>query len=565
MRTALLVTLVIVLNGLFGLLYNLPKAVGDDVPEGKLNSLSFAPFREGQSPLEAIFPTSAEIEEDLRLLAQKTHTIRTYASGESMTYIPALAQKYGLKMIQGAWLGYVEADNRKEIEELIKAANTYPDVIKRVIVGNEILLRGEMEPEKLIDFIREVKRSVKQPVSYADVWSMYMKYPELIKEVDFITIHILPYWEDEPIPVDKAPAHIEKIYKVVRKEAESIAPGKPILIGESGWPSAGKQRGWAIPSVVNEAKFIRGLIKVAQANRFDYNIVEAFNQSWKSELEGIVGANWGLFSVDRQEIFPLTGKVYENVKWLSEYLYASLLLVLVALFYWNRLQQLSFWNAALFLVFVQVLTALLVSQTNQSWYTSYSDWQRLQAVLVAGLNAVLAAFVIYRAYGLLARRAPNRTVAAGTFLIYATISGLVFYITYQLALNGRYISFPFALTGVAVASLMGLAVIRYRVERRCSSETFEFNNLIGHNVTKLLRNKILGYGLVFISIALIIGETRAFMMGRDFVLAYPDIDKRLYWAVMFTVTNQQLMGWLACLGVLAIPLLASGGKKFQQT
>ena len=74
-------------------------------------------------------------------------------------------------------------------------------MVKRVIVGNEVLLRGEMDVDRLIGYIREVKRAVKQPVSYADVWSMYMKYPKLINEVDFITIHILPYWEDEPILV----------------------------------------------------------------------------------------------------------------------------------------------------------------------------------------------------------------------------------------------------------------------------------------------------------------------------------------------------------------------------
>jgi exo-beta-1,3-glucanase (GH17 family) len=563
MRIVLLVTLVIVLNGLFGLLSNLPEAVGEDVPEGKLNSVSYAPFREDQSPLEEIFPTADQIEDDLRLLTNETHTIRTYASGEAMVHIPGLAQKYGLKMIQGAWLGYMEADNRKEIEELIKAANAYPDVIKRVIVGNEVLLRGEMEPPRLIEYIREVKRAVKQPVSYADVWSMYMKYPELIKEVDFITIHILPYWEDEPISVDKAPAHIERIYKQVRKEAETISPGKPILIGESGWPSAGKQRGWAVPSVVNEAKFIRGLIKVAQANHFDYNIVEAFNQSWKSELEGIVGANWGLFSVDRKEVFPLTGKVSENAKWLSECLYSSLLFVLIVAFYRNRLQGLSTARMTVFLVFTQILAALLVYQTDASWYTSYTDWQRLQSVLAAGLAALIACFVLHRAYGLLAGQTANRIIASGTHMLYLTVSVLAIYITFQLALNGRYISFPFALTGIAVTGLLGLIIIRYQVERKCSSETIEFNNLIGYTSTNLLSNKVLGFGLVFIAVALIIGEARAFMIGRDFVQAYPDSGERLYWAVIFTITNQQLLVWLACLVILSVPLLVSSGKKFR--
>jgi exo-beta-1,3-glucanase (GH17 family) len=557
---------VIVFHGLFDFLDNLPKDAGADVPEGKLNSISYAPFREGQSPLKAIFPTVDQIEADLRLLAEKTHTFRTYASGEgTMKFIPALAQKYGLKMIQGAWVGYTDADNRKEMEALIQAANAYPDVIKRVIVGNEVLLRGEQEPEKLIEYIREVKRSVKQPVSYADVWSMYMKYPELIKEVDFITIHILPYWEDEPIPVDKAPAHIERIYNQVKKEADSIAPGKPILIGESGWPSAGKQRGWAIPGVVNEAKFIRGLIKVAQDNHFDYNIVEAFNQSWKSELEGVVGGNWGLFSIDREEVFPLTGKVYENAKWLEKLLVSSLLVVLVVPFYWRRLQKLSVLRLAVFLAFLQILAAILVNQTDKSWYTSYSDWQRIQAALMAALNVGLAGLVIHRAVGLLTEQDTNRKITLGMEIIFVIVAELSIYITYELALNGRYISFPFVLAGISVASLSGLAIMRCMVEKRWSWQSIEFSQLIGPTRMERLTTKVLGYGLMLMGMLLIIGETRAFMMGRDFILAYPDVGERLYWAVIFTLTNQQLLEWLLCLTVLAIPLLLSICKKSRET
>jgi exo-beta-1,3-glucanase (GH17 family) len=216
---------------------NQPQDAGVDVPSGKLMSLSFAPFREGFSPLEKKYPLAEHVEEDLRLLADKTETIRTYSSLGGMEPTPELSRKYGLKMIQGAWIGGVHKESKKEIDALIQSANANPDVVKRVIVGNEVLLRGELEVDQLIEYIREVKKAVKQPVSYADVWSMYMKHPKLFAEVDFITIHILPYWEDEPIAVENAPEHLEKIVKQVEDEARGVAPGKPILIGESGWPS----------------------------------------------------------------------------------------------------------------------------------------------------------------------------------------------------------------------------------------------------------------------------------------------------------------------------------------
>lgn len=559
MRIITFATLIILLNGLFCYLANLPQDVGLDVPDGKLNSLSYAPFREGQSPILEKFPTPDQIDEDLRLLAGKTHTIRTYAGSFGLKVIPALAQKHGLKMIQGAWIGYVEKDIPKEMDELVAAANTYPDVVKRVIVGNEVLLRGERTPEELVNYIREVKKRVKQPVSYADVWSMYMKYPDLIKEVDFITIHILPYWEDEPIAVEDAPAHIERIYKQVRKEADRISPGKLILIGESGWPSQGRQRGWAIPSVVNEAKFIRGLLKVAADNQFDVNIVEAFNQPWKNELEGVIGANWGLFSADRTEVFPLTGKVYENANWFDEFLAATLIMVLVTLCYAKKLQSLPTARLVFFLVFVQVLCALLVFHAHKSWYTSYDDLQRIKAAIIVLINIAVTGLLIYRGSRLLAGIRTNKSAVVALDAFYIIVFTWGIYKTYLLAVDGRYVSFPFELGAIATIGLLGLFCICCVVDR-ISLSNLDFNGLIGRNPTINKRNKQIGWLMLLYMAGLVVGEIKAFMVGRDFILAYPEMGERLAWAVTYTLTNFQLVSWLACLAILATSLLLNARK-----
>ncbi|MGZ5014049.1 MAG: glycoside hydrolase family 17 protein [Methylobacter sp.] len=561
MKIASFVVLIVLLNGLLGWSSNLPQNVGSDVPSGKLNSLSFAPYREGQGPLDKKFPTPEQIDEDLRLMGEKTHSIRTYASAEgSMPLIPALARKHGLTMIQGAWLGSLKVDNKVETAELIRSANENPDVVKRVIVGNEVLLRGDLKPEQLIEYIREVKRSIKQPVSYADVWSMYMKYPELIKEVDFITIHILPYWEDEPITVDEAPAHIERIFKQVQKEADAIAPGKPILIGESGWPGEGRQRGWSVPSVVNEAKFIRALIEVANKNGFDYNIVEAFNQSWKSELEGVVGANWGLYSVDRKEVFPLTGPVYENPDWLKGLIASTALFLIIAAYYWKRLQPLSSSRIAFFLLFAQLLAWLLVNMAESLWYTSYSDWQRLQTLLTVGLNAIMAGLILHRSHGLLANKAVNLKFGAWIYTLYIIFAGYAVYKTFGLALNGRYISFPSVAVYIPALGMLGLMAISYIIAPSRSLKPVEINRLAGHQNAKADHDKIIGYTLLAVGIALIIWETKAFVVSRDFILAYPNVGERIGLAFIFSVTNYQLIMWLICLAVLALPLLACGNK-----
>ena len=556
----LVAVLIILISGLFAWVVNQPHNVGSDVPQGKLLSLSFAPFRQGQSPLKEIFPSPKEIDEDLRMMADKTHSIRTYSSSEGMQSISKLAGKYGLQMIQGAWLGVDKKHNDIEIAELIRSANKYPSVVKRVIVGNEILLRGEMKPERLISYIRQVKQAIKQPVSYADVWSMYMKYPQLIKEVDFITIHILPYWEDEPIPVDAAPQHIERIYKAVHREAEMIVPGRPILIGESGWPSYGRQRGWAVPGVVNEASFIRGLIHTANKNGFDYNIIEAFNQSWKSELEGVVGGNWGLFSAERKQVFPLTGPVYENPDWYLRWLIATIIVLVLTMAYRNRLEKLTPVQVVLLLALLQLFSTLLVTITDNLWNTSYSLWQQLNTVFFVILNVLMSSLILRQAYKTLIGSSGMDRSGRGIYFLYCLTAIIAVYKTYGLATYGRYLSFPSELAYIPVTGIIGLVFIRYVTERRLSLLSIDLNRLVGNSDINRIRDKMIGYALILISIALIYGETRAFMLGRDFISAYPDFAQRLEMSLIFTLTNGQLLVWLFCLFMLAAPFLAAGRK-----
>jgi exo-beta-1,3-glucanase (GH17 family) len=561
MKTIACVVLIMLFTGLFGYLNNLPQAVGADVPEGKLNSLSFAPFREGQGPLEGIFPTSAQIEADLALMAKKTHNIRTYASDEgTMPAIPPLAKKYGLTMIQGAWLGSTHADNQKEIAELIRSANAHPDVVKRVIVGNEVLLRGDLKPEQLVEYIRAVKRAVQQPVSYADVWSEYMKYPQLIKEVDFVTIHILPYWEDEPIAVEQAPAHIERIYKQVQQEADARVHGIPILIGESGWPGAGRQRGRALPSVANEAKFIRAFIKIATDNGFDYNIVEAINQSWKSDLEGVVGANWGLYSVNRQEVFPLTGKVVENPAWDVGVISAMGLFLCVVGIFWKPLQTLAAVPLFSLLAFTQLLLVLWVNQIACLWYTSYSDWQRGQTLLLVGLNALLGGLMVRRMYELFNKQAVSAKLATWLNALYLLIATYAAYKTYCLAINGRYISFPNNVTAIAVAGIIALSLVYVLTSQARALRQCGLNHLLGGATLNDYYHKSLGALLLAAGFLMLIGEAQAFINSRDFIAAYPALAERVRLALLFTLGNGQLVGWLGSIAVLAFPLLANTQK-----
>ena len=552
-RLVLFMLMVIAVNGLFSWLSNLPQDAGPDVPDGKISSVSFAPFREGESPLTEVFPTAEEIDEDLRLLSTETHTIRTYASTRGLTDVPAMAQKYGLNVIQGAWIGgmTMAEENQAEIDQLIKVANQYPDVIKRVIVGNEVLLRGELKPEQLLQYIRQVKKAVKQPVSYADVWSFYIRYPEIAKEVDFFTVHILPYWEDEPLKIEDTAAHIEKNYRKIRE----AYPDKPILIGESGWPSAGRQRGWAVPSVVNEAKFIRSLVQLANKNGFDYNIVEAFNQPWKSQLEGVVGANWGLYSADRKLVFPLTGNVTENPLWLKQLLYSGLITLLVVGWQAKALVELGSLRLLGFIGFTQLLSVLLVNQVAGNWYTSYSLIERLHALCLAGLSLLLGALILRRTLDGLSDKINAKSGVWIRYLMLAFVA-IALYKSQALALNGRYLSFPSPQTIIPVVGTVGFMLMSYLVNRQNFTFARAINDLLGTQILSVQRAKIIGWVLAVTGLSLIIFETAFVMQNSNYEQAYPIVTERIYAALMVTINYSQLFGWplLITAALFKIPL-----------
>jgi exo-beta-1,3-glucanase (GH17 family) len=271
-------------------------------PNAKLLCVSYAPFRGAQTPLLTTTHIAPEqIAEDLAQLAKITDCVRTYSIENGLDQVPALAAKVGLKVIQGIWLGSDKLKNNAQIATVVGLTKAYPDVITAVVVGNEVLLRGEMTTSDLAATIRSVKSQVTVPITYADVWEYWLRNREIYEAVDFITIHILPYWEDFPIRAKYAAAHVDSI----RKRMAVAFPGKEILIGETGWPSEGRMRAGALPSRTNQARVVSEILDLAKQEKFRVNLIESYDQPWKRELEGTVGGYWGLFdSVQRAPKYP---------------------------------------------------------------------------------------------------------------------------------------------------------------------------------------------------------------------------------------------------------------------
>ena len=210
-RTVLLYAAVVLVIGAVWAALARPQAVeAPTLPAGrKLQCVSYTPFRDGQSPyaLDAgLTIPRATIEDDLALLARTFECVRTY-SVTGLEAVPAVADKLGLKVLLGAWVSADPLATQREIKGLIALARRHPSVVRAVVVGNEALLRKEVTGEQLAGYIGQVKQALPGvPVTYADVWEFWLKHPQVAPATDFITIHILPYWEDDPVPAAERPA-----------------------------------------------------------------------------------------------------------------------------------------------------------------------------------------------------------------------------------------------------------------------------------------------------------------------------------------------------------------------
>ena len=300
MRTvAAVVALVICVHaGLWTLLQRQQAVANIDAP---LASISYSPYTRSQHPDYGDRPTAEQIRADLKILSPYTQAIRTYSSTGGGELVPAIAAEFGLKVTLGIWIDKNEDRNEREIQAAIALARRYSN-INAIVVGNETTLRAEKSIDELVRLIQRVKRQSPVPVTTGEIWTVWIEHPELASAVDFIAAHILPYWDGFTTTqaVDKTIEFYDKLRRV--------HPGQRIVIAEFGWPSAGYNMRDADPGRIEQASVLREFVSRAEAYGIDYNIIEAFDQPWKT-AEGGVGMYWGLFDASRNAKFAWTGPV----------------------------------------------------------------------------------------------------------------------------------------------------------------------------------------------------------------------------------------------------------------
>src|SRR5690349_15759563 len=442
-------------------------------PDAKLQCVSYAPFRGAQTPLDPTTHIDADqIEQDLIQLAQISECVRTYSIENGLDQVPAIAAKIGgLKVIQGIWLGSNKLTNQQQIATVVGLVKQFPTVITAVVVGNEVLLRGEMTTADLAATIRSVKAQVTVPITYADVWEYWLRNREIYDTVDFVTVHILPYWEDFPIRAKLAAGHVD----MIRQQVAIAFPGKEILIGETGWPSAGRMRDGALPSRTNQARVVSEILDLAKRENFRVNLIEAYDQPWKRALEGTVGGYWGMIDDARRAVKYPPGEPISNFpSWKLQMGCGMALSALVFLAGWLTLRRRP-WKprpAAWIAVGTSATTAgmLLGVAVDKMLYESYGagGWLQWGALLAAGIaspmlcaNAAMSGRPLPTFLELLGPR-DGRTGSALTALL-----GLVLVVTTVIAaatalgfaFDPRYRDFPFASLTMAVVPFAALMLL----------------------------------------------------------------------------------------------------------
>lgn len=254
-----------------------------------IHGLCFSPYEEGQEPGDPISET--QIRKKIEIILPYTKWIRTFSCTEGNEQIPKIAKEYGLKTLVGAWLGDDNQVNENEIKGLIALSKAgFVDV---AAVGNEVMYRGDLGEAELISFINHVKKEIPNiPVGYVDAYYEFSDRPKITEVCDVILANCYPYWEG--CSLEYSLVYMKQMYQ----QALNASNGKKVIITETGWPSKGTSLEGAHPSYDNALRYFINAQKWSKEDAIEMFYFSSFDESWKVDAEGDVGAYWGLWDKD---------------------------------------------------------------------------------------------------------------------------------------------------------------------------------------------------------------------------------------------------------------------------
>lgn len=260
-----------------------------EILNAKIHGLSFSPYLEGQGPGTEL--SEAQIRARLEVIAPYTRWVRSFSCTDGNQLIPRVAKQMGLKTMVGVWLDDDRDHNALELRGGIEVARAgHADILA---VGNEVLLRDELSEDELIDYLRRAKTALPEvEVGYVDAYFKFELHPRVTEACDVVLSNCYPFWEG--CPAQFAVLYMKDMYRRARR----AAAGKRVVISETGWPNIGSPTHGAQPSFENAVKYFIDTYRWAQEDGIEIFWFSSFDETWKVEAEGDVGAYWGLWDQD---------------------------------------------------------------------------------------------------------------------------------------------------------------------------------------------------------------------------------------------------------------------------
>ncbi len=287
------------------------------------NAICYSGYREGQSPKDNTYPSYDQVVEDLKILEGQWQYLRIYDSSKHADLVLDAIRNENLKfkVMLGAdvaaevnnpgcpWgadhsksvLAENIIANDQQIDRMIELAIEYGDIVFSVSVGNEATVEWsdhQVPVERLISFVKRIKKTVKQPVTFCENYVPWTeKLEPLVAELDFISLHTYPVWEYHTI--EGALKYTKQNYKDVAKHY----PDKPVVVTEAGWTTNSNGRGidpWNA-SQDFQAEYYSQLIDWSHEKNILTFVFEAFDEPWKGSADPLEPEkHWGVFTVDRK-------------------------------------------------------------------------------------------------------------------------------------------------------------------------------------------------------------------------------------------------------------------------
>ena len=265
------------------------KAVFAKLLERNIHGISFSAYTAGQGPGTIL--SEGQIHDRLSVIQPYVRWVRSFSCTEGNQLIPAIAHENGLKTMVGVWLGDDPDKNEEEFANGIEVAKAgHANILG---VGNEVLLRGDLTEDELIDYLNRARAACPDvEVGYADAYYKFVTHTRVTEACDVILANCYPFWEG--CPAGYSLPYMKEMYR----QAVSAGNGKKVIVSETGWPNMGTAFEGSEPSHENALRYFINTYKWAEEDGIDVFYFSSFDEDWKIDQEGDVGAYWGLWDKD---------------------------------------------------------------------------------------------------------------------------------------------------------------------------------------------------------------------------------------------------------------------------